>query len=238
MRLPSKFAPMIAAGLVAAIAIAVLIGWIFDIGPLMTVLPGFIRMKANTALAFLFGAVGLLLANRGTDRLAQAICGCAVLMLGGSVILEYAGGVDLRIDEFLFRDPIPSPFPGRMAHFSAASFIVTGCFLYPFRSKAGQRLADVLALLVGLGSTFAVVGYAYGVPILYGSVHYTSMAIHTGVAFIFLSVGFFSSTESTASDEFSVHELPEEPSRAAWCLLVFSSRFWWAGPSLISVPGN
>ena len=190
MHFRSKRIPLIASHFVAAVAIAVLIGWIFAIEPLMTVLPGLVRMKPNTAVALLFGAIALRLANRAIGKIAQGICGCVVLLLGALSLLEYLGGVDLKIDQILFRDPILSPFPGRMAHFTAVSLVLTGSFLYPFRSQGGQRLAEVLALTVGLGSAFAVVGYVYGVPVLYGSIHYTSMAIHTGIAFIFLSVGF------------------------------------------------
>ena len=45
MHFPSKRIPLIASHFVAAVAIAVLIGWIFAIEPLMTVLPGPISMN-------------------------------------------------------------------------------------------------------------------------------------------------------------------------------------------------
>ena len=35
-----------------------MIGWIFDVGALKTILPGFVSMKANSALAFIGTGAG------------------------------------------------------------------------------------------------------------------------------------------------------------------------------------
>ena len=39
-------------------------------------------------------------------------------------------------------------------------------------------------MITGLGALFAIIGYLYGVPVLYGSIEYTSMALHTGIGFL------------------------------------------------------
>jgi predicted signal transduction protein with EAL and GGDEF domain len=58
--------------------------------------------------------------------------------------------------------------------------------------KWSDHVKESLALVVTLTSTFAIVGYLYGVPALYGAVSSSSyaMALHTGVNFLLLSLGF------------------------------------------------
>ena len=81
------------------------------------------------------------------------------------------------------------PYPGRMAHITAFSFCSAGLsiLLLTFSEKRA-RLSQVLAVITGLGALFAIIGYLYGVPVLYGSIEYTSMALHTGIGFL---VGMF-----------------------------------------------
>lgn len=182
--------PAITAGGVAVIGVGVIVGWIFEIEPLMTVVPGLIRMKPNTAVAFLFAATALYLADKRKCRLLQGVCAGFVFLMGVVTMAEYVAGFNIGIDQIAFRDPVQFPFPGRMAQFTAGAFALIGIVLYPFHFRGKERLTDALALAVGYGSTFAVVGYLYGVPILYGSTNYTAMAVHTGIAFLLLSTGF------------------------------------------------
>ncbi len=181
---------MIAASAVAAIATGVIAGWCSGVEPLMTVLPGLIRMKSNTAGAFLLAATALYLEHKQEHRRLQAICSSLVALVGAITLIEYFGRINAGVDQLLFRDPVQFPFPGRMAHITAVNFLLIGAMLYPFRFRARDRVTNLLALIVGFGSTFGIVGYLYGVPLLYGSIRYTAMAMHTGLAFLLLAVGF------------------------------------------------
>ena len=69
---PAKSIPAFAAATLVAIGAGVLTGWITGFEPLMTVLPGLIRMKPNTAAAFLFAAVALYFANSRQARLCAS----------------------------------------------------------------------------------------------------------------------------------------------------------------------
>jgi diguanylate cyclase (GGDEF)-like protein len=189
-QLQTNSVPALAAGTVLAIGTAVLAGWRLGFEPFMTILPGLIRMKPNTAAAFVFAAMGLLLASNRKHHRLQATCASVVGLVGAITLIEYMYGGNFHIDQLLFRDPVQLQFPGRMAHITAANFLLTGVMLYPFRSRTGERVTDAVALLVCFGSTFAIVGYLYGVPLLYGSIRYTAMAIHTGFGFLALSLGF------------------------------------------------
>jgi PAS domain S-box-containing protein len=159
----------------------------------MTVLPGRITMKPNTAIGFLCAGFALAtLVRRNFSRRSQilgAILAAVIISIGALSVIEYAFHIDLGIDQLLFMDPLQSPYPGRMAQITALNFCLSGLSLLLLSiSRKQARWPQIFALLTGLSALLAIVGYVYGVPLLYGSIHYTSMALHTGVGFLLLSV--------------------------------------------------
>jgi two-component system cell cycle sensor histidine kinase/response regulator CckA len=172
---------------------SVLIGWIGNIGFLMTVLPGRITMKPNTAIGFLCTGIAIvLLTRRSLTRSLQTfgvVFAAIVTGLGLFTLIEYAFHLNLGIDQLIFNDPMQYPYPGRMAHITALNFCFSGLSLWLLAlSRKQVRWPQLLSLLTGLSALLAIVGYVYGVPLLYGSVRYTSMALHTGVGFLLVSL--------------------------------------------------
>ena len=175
--------------LLTLLGILVLLGWFWHVGALTTVLPGRITMKPNTAVGFLFLGISLFLSTRPKQTRSTQV-GCAVsasivISLGLATLCEYLFHADFGIDQLLFRDLVQLSYPGRMAHITAFSFCSAGLsvLLLAFSDKQA-RISQALAVLTGLGALFAIIGYLYGVPVLYGSVEYTSMALHTGIGFL------------------------------------------------------
>ncbi len=175
------------------LGLTVLVGWTLNISALMTVLPGRISMKPNTALGFMFAGFAILyLGNespkRAYGRLASTFA-CLVMGLGVLTLVEYGAGLDLGLDQLLFKDAFQNPYPGRMAHITAVNFSLAGVSLLLLTfARTRAALSQLLSLLTGAIALFAIIGYLYGVPLFYGSVEYTSMALHTGVGFLILSV--------------------------------------------------
>jgi diguanylate cyclase (GGDEF) domain len=179
----------IAAGSVVVIGVAVLIGWALGNESLMTVLPGHIRMKSSTAVAFLAAAAALLGESLGIQPRFRRLLGLVPLLLGGATLVEYFSGISLHIDQMFFLDPVQKMYPGRMAHLTAGNFVLLGvALLCRTSSRNEKRASAALALVVATSSLLAIVGYIYGVPVLYGSIQYTAMAIHTGISFLLLSL--------------------------------------------------
>ena len=91
----------------------VLLGWLWDVGFLTSVLPGRITMKPNTAIGFLSLGVALFLLTRSTQtRSTQLWCAAsaALVSLGGLLTLsEYVFHADFGIDQLLFRDIVQLP---------------------------------------------------------------------------------------------------------------------------------
>jgi signal transduction histidine kinase/ActR/RegA family two-component response regulator len=179
----------VGAVLLLVLGTLVLLGWIWNIETLTTVLPGRITMKPNTAIGFLLlGVPLLLLAGPKTPRSVRLCCAASatlVIVVGLLTLSEYLFRVDLRIDQLLFTDLLPSPYPGRMAHITAFNFCIAGLsvLLLLFPEKRAN-ISQALAAISGLTALFAIIGYFYGVPLLYGSIEYTSMALHTGFGFL------------------------------------------------------
>jgi diguanylate cyclase (GGDEF)-like protein len=190
LRQAAALVPIGAAICVSLLACCVLTGWIFDIAPFKTVVPGSTSMKANTALEFLFSGASLaLLCRPKFQRIHHAL---ALLVLAISVLslLEYASGRSFGIDQLAFPDSQSPQYPGRMAPLTAASFIVVAAALLLHGGKPLFRIASqALLLAASFGPTLGIVGYLYGIPLLYGSIHYTAMAFHTGAGLLILILG-------------------------------------------------
>ena len=198
LRLFSKFA----AAFTILIGGIVLLGWIFDVAVLKSVIPGLVTMKANTALAFILSGTALWLLRtdlpdqyqRSTDHhLAQA-CAYVVAAVGLLTMSEYLFGRSLGIDQLLFKEApgaIRTSSPGRMAPNTAFSFVIIGFSVLLLDSKSSRLflLSHLLALAAAFIAWAALLGYFYNIKEFYGIANYTKMALHTSVTFTILSVG-------------------------------------------------
>ena len=185
-----RLLPRLTAYMAGGIGLLVLSGWIFNAPELTALFPNVPSMKANTAFSFLLLAGTLHFAARGRHPRLQAVLALAAVSIGGLTIFEYLTGHSLGIDQLAFRDEA-GPSPGRMSPFTALSFVLLGTAMAPFpRWIAAAR--EGLALSVMVISIFAMVGYLYGLPALYGavSIDFAPMALNTAAAFFLLAIGF------------------------------------------------
>ena len=182
---------------VVAIGLIVLAGWVTDTVTLKSVIPGYPSMKFNTALGFLLGGLSLfLLLNIQGNRTAEVFAGILaflLLVLGSMTLLQYVTGYNFGIDNLFFTDPkaeLSVGYPGRMAPLSAVNFAVLAIGLLIVVIKPGaEPYAGVFAMVAGFTSLLSILGYAYGVEVLYKFYAYSSVALHTAVAAILLSLG-------------------------------------------------
>src|SRR5277367_260687 len=181
---------------VFAVACLVLYGWAFHIGPLMSVFPGLVTMKANTAVGLALSAVSLWLLLPGessnfrghTARLLAFL----VVLIGAATLCEYAFGLNLGIDQLLVHDidgSAGTSSPGRLAPMTATAFITIGLalMLLDWKTRWGPRPAQALSLWTGLIAMMASCGYLYHAIALYRLLLYTQVAVHTALALFLLS---------------------------------------------------
>ncbi len=176
--------------------VMVLLGWIFDIQILKSVMPGFVSMKANTAIGFILSGMSLALmawsSPAASVRWLARAGAIAVALLGFLTLCQYGFGLNFGIDQFFFHEPsgtVGTFSPGRMAFTTALNFLVFGCALLFADSHRGIVTAQRLVLFTGLMGLLPCLGYLYGATALIGIGRYTQMAIHTAMLFIVLSVG-------------------------------------------------
>ncbi len=180
------------------VGMAVLSGWAFEVQFLKTVIPGFVAMKANTALGFILSGASLMLlapqlappGRRWLARLlALAVCLIGLLTLGQELF-----GWNLGIDELLFNDADALVFtsaPGRMAVASTIAFFLFGLGLLSINwtPRRGPAPTEILALLVIAMSLVAAIAYVFARELSIPFLSSTRMAVHTFITFFVLSVG-------------------------------------------------
>jgi PAS domain S-box-containing protein len=184
----------------AAIGVFTLAGWLFNIPLMKSILPGFSSMKANTAACFMLSGIALwsLQTKRADSRayvVSGNICASVILLVGALTMYEYLSGVNLGIDQLLFKEQagaVLTPYLGRMAFVTALNFFMLGAafLLLNARNDPAYYISQVLAVMSGFITLSALCGYAYGVQAFYDGIGaYTAMAVHTAVAFAFLCLG-------------------------------------------------
>ena len=175
---PMLHASRVVGLVVAASAALVLFGWVADIEPLKSLLPGLVTMKVNTAVSLLLLAVAVAARRRGVTIGAVAL----VLAITVGTLLEYAAGLDLGIDELVIADParVGNNPPGRMAPTSAVCLLVLALSMLA-ALRGLLRTARTLHLSAFFLGAVAMLGYVYGVEEFYAVTAYATMAAHTAV---------------------------------------------------------
>ncbi|MHC5758635.1 PAS domain S-box protein [Nostoc sp.] len=198
----------VASAIAVFIGSVVLVGWWLGIEVLKRGFPGSpATMKVNTAVCFVLCGMSLWLFLKAGEKnsklfphfptlLISQVCAIAVTTIAALTLCQYQFGWNLGIDELVFRDSLTSiatSHPGRMGVNTAVNFILVSVALQILIHPKTHRsywYAQIIALIATLISFQALMGYAYKVKVLYGLAPYTtSMALHTAVLFLLLSMG-------------------------------------------------
>jgi diguanylate cyclase (GGDEF)-like protein/PAS domain S-box-containing protein len=183
------------AGILAfTVGALVLLGWLFDIVWLKSLIPGFVTMKVNTAIAVFMAGIGLLTtqgeqARSGTRWVGRAAASL-ILLLALLTLVQYFFDIDFGIDNLLFSDQAPANewnVPGRMSPATAICLLLIGLALLLSHSRLVPTAVQILAVAVILLAWLVLLGYLFDVSQLYHIFSYTTVAVHT--ALILLAVG-------------------------------------------------
>ncbi|MEA5581582.1 ATP-binding protein [Nodularia harveyana UHCC-0300] len=198
--------PQITSAIAFLVGVLVLFGWFFDLEFIKSFgNADLVTMKPNEALCFLLSGVSLWMLQKGKGkstkdkifyRRSSRICAGIVTLIGVVTLSQYLFGWNFRIDELLFADQPNALFtshPGRMGFHSALNFVLVGISLLIFTRPKKRRsywYAQIFALIAAVIALQVVIGYAYQVQVFSPMASYTtSMALHTGLTFIVVSVG-------------------------------------------------
>ena len=180
-----------AGSLAIAVGAMVLTGWSLD-NDILKGAGGPITMKANTAVGLLACGLSLRLFVRPgtTAAFLSRITAAFVGVLGLATLSQHIAGWNLGIDELLFKEPPGSPAtasPGRMGINGSLSLTLASVALLTLRRR--PVVAQLLACVMAVVATVAVVGYWYGAQELYGIARVTGIAWPTAVTLLGLSIG-------------------------------------------------
>ncbi len=162
-------------------------------------------MKPNTAIGFIILGSGLIALAKAREgklfayRIGQFLATLTIL-IGALTLIEYIFKLDLEIDQILFEEmqsPVLTPYAGRMSIAAAMSFVLLGIdlFIATLSSRSIKMLvflSQFFALVVGLTSFVAVVGYIYGIGTFY-QFNATALALSTSLLFLLVSMALIAS---------------------------------------------
>ncbi len=162
------------ASLTLLLGILALIGWAFDIETLKTVWPGFVSMKVNTALCFIFTSTALLLGHLTQPRPWKKSCSLALLILviiiSGATLSEFFTGQSFGIDQLFIQDHLPPQVkwpPGRMGGNAAITFLLDAfAVICLSRGTRGAVIAQALVVAGLFLTLLTIIGYLFGAQIL------------------------------------------------------------------------
>lgn len=171
---------------VAGIGLLVLLGWLYDIAVLKSLMPGWTTMKSMTALLFVLTGISLRTRVRRVARLSAWI----VILLSALTLGQYLLHVDVGIDQLVFTDDAAeSLYPGRMSPATALGFLLAGFLLLSVHQAVESWFERYFIIAVFTISLLAVIGYLYEASSLYTIGAYSSMALHTAGTLLLLSLG-------------------------------------------------
>ncbi|MEP2671485.1 MAG: PAS domain S-box protein [Cyclobacteriaceae bacterium] len=180
---------------ITLMGLLVVTGWALDIVILKSIVPGFPTMKLNNAICFtLLGISFLFLHFKNNYALVSQLLAAIVFIIAlitiSQDIFDYSSG----IDELFVRDEFARvtglAIPGRMATTSSLCFILVSTSFVFIKSKYRSLRffsQQLLQVCVGI-SAIAILGYLYSIPALYKLAFLSSMALHTSIGFLVLSV--------------------------------------------------
>jgi signal transduction histidine kinase/CheY-like chemotaxis protein len=144
-----------------------------------------ISIQPNAAIAVMSAALAVLLLSGGYTGAARLL-GVLVAAIGGTVLLQYASGIDLGIDNlFLFGRTWGNSLvlvPGRMGPPGAVSWTMIGLaiVLASVQSRQWPRaVAPGVALIATAIASLSLIGYLYGASALYTVPSITVIALQT-----------------------------------------------------------
>ena len=193
------------AGIVGAEALVVMIGWVFGLDQLTRIVPVGINMKFITALLFLLSAVGLYLMSRvirdGNELALVMLPGIAlvIFLVTTTLLVGRLLGTPTGIENLFLNIAGPVDFSGAPSKegwpslFTLINFMLIGLVgvasLFPGFLR--ERFLTYLGYFIAAIGLVAVVGYTFGLPVLYYgiSASMVPMALNTAVCFILLGFG-------------------------------------------------
>lgn len=186
-----RFILLIIVCLLIALGSAVLFGWVTYNTHLIQVDTFYPPMQLNTSLCFLFSGLTLLFILLSLRRVAL-IMACIVLFLSGLAIVQNIFNVHYIID--FLRSNYGLPLLAPAGPNTAVCFLLIGVCLVlttlPYKMLF-SFLVEIFCCISGSIAAISLFGYIFKLYSLTSWFHFPSMAIHSAIGIILVSLGLF-----------------------------------------------
>jgi len=180
---------------VVGVAALVMLGWFVRVPWMVQIIPGSTAMVFSNALCLFLLGIALILTTlqQRWCKPVQTAIGIGVLLAGVTVMAQYYFDLVLPLDLAGLHAWL-NDNPGRMAPNTALAHALAGLtVLLSAHARPGTRAvvpALIGAFAVGMMGITGLVGYRLHPELLYGWHVETRMALHTGMAFVLLGIGY------------------------------------------------
>lgn len=189
-----SFALTMLSGIIACI---VILCWIYDLLPLISLDGDKTIVKLNTGISFLAAVVSFSLAAYDKYKKTGIFLSIAIILFNLLSISQYFFNYQLGIDEFFIKDHFTAAenFPGRMTINTSVFFITTSLFTIGLAEKYQPKIIELLMPPFWASTVLSFIAYSYAVATSkITSHHYLSPVMVTG-CFIFATAILFYRTD-------------------------------------------
>ncbi len=181
------------------VSLLVLIGWIFNIPVLKSILPQWPATKFNTAIGLLLSGITLYLLNKPsislTEKKIAQLFASFILIIGLLTLSQYLFGYNTGIDELFWKDDsVVATYPGRISLLATINFMVLGIVFLLLPNRKFHLIVQITLLLMIPGLTQVFLNYTFGTSILQFIPQSTFAAFHGVILFPLLVIGIILST--------------------------------------------
>ena len=182
--------------------LAVMAGWIFNIGMLKSLSPAWVSMKFTTAIAFVASGATLYFIVRAGEgefdkaQVALFITSLIIMLLIGTLFFSALLKIRTGLEELFIKDAtgaVKTVAPGQPSVPTIVNFIMiaTAGILTMVNTKNLRFKLRTIGLVVASIGAVAVAGYIIGTPLLYYYIEgiNSAIAFHTAGLFVLLGTG-------------------------------------------------
>ncbi|MEK6885558.1 MAG: hypothetical protein AABX17_01170 [Nanoarchaeota archaeon] len=178
-------------------AIIVIMGWIFDIAVLKSILPGFVTMKFSTAVAFLISSIILLGVSQlfgsfAFNKRITLFFSIILLLFMGYILVTTLLGISSAIENLVIKEAagaILTVKPGLPSTATMIDFVLISLAgLFSFYTKK-TKILKIFAVIISISGLSSIFGYIFNKPFLYFYFENISSAMALHTAFLFLIIG-------------------------------------------------
>lgn len=180
-------------------SLSVLVGWIYHITVLISVMPSWVSMKINTAICFFMSGIILELYSLKNQELITRIVivslSIFIILINCTILYLHATGSTQSLEELVSsKSPLilKGDYSERVPLITPINFLLIGLTLfYALKKSVSGWIIQLYAWFILFIGVLGIYNYVYEINMIPFLPRYTYMAFPTALLFILLGLGIF-----------------------------------------------